>query len=94
MVPVILLSVIQIRKIKVFLGNHHSKWKFAICVCPEPFETEVAHCHFEIRAVKPSWCWLRSSFKYLTFFIHRITYSIFYIGIQYYPVIQPTNIFL
>ena len=32
MVPVILLSVIQIRKIKVFLGNHYSKWKFAIFV--------------------------------------------------------------
>ena len=32
MVPVTLLSVIQIRKIKVFLGNHYSKWKFAIFV--------------------------------------------------------------
>ena len=32
MVPVLLLSVIQIKKIKVFLGNHYSKWKFAIFV--------------------------------------------------------------
>ena len=32
MVPVILLSVIQIRKIRVFLGKHYSKWKLAIFV--------------------------------------------------------------
>ena len=32
MVPVILLSVIQITKINVFAGNHYRKWKFALVI--------------------------------------------------------------